>query len=425
MSIISLPRNRPARPLVGAAAAVGLCLAAVLPAGAADYVIRSGDVLDFSIPSLQIQRRLTVGPDRMVSVPLAGDIRADGVPVAELSRQIRTAFSGKAYTLRTIDGKEIPTAITPEEIVVTVAEYRPVYINGDVSKPGSQAFRPGMTVRQAVALSGGYDLVHFRLDNPFSQIYDLRADYDAVWIDTLRLSARIRRLRAALKLPALPPGAPERLQNPLSPETTAAIERAQNEEIEAKLTQVGDQIQSIARQIDGQNQRLKTLQTQAEKEQQGAQLDASEEQRISELVQRGTAAITRAADARRLSLLSATRLLQVEVQGDQVRKETAEYRQTSQRLGNELTLTLNQDLEASTALLAKAVSKRDRLWQKIVYSGTLQSQLVSGPANAPEIFISREIGGGWKRLPAEEDASLEPGDVIEVRLRIATPEPGR
>ena len=47
---------------------------------------------------------------------------------------------------------------TGERVVVaTVVEYRPIYVNGDVSKPGEHPFRPQMTVRQAVALSGGYD----------------------------------------------------------------------------------------------------------------------------------------------------------------------------------------------------------------------------------------------------------------------------
>jgi polysaccharide biosynthesis/export protein len=413
------------RPRAGLAAALACWLAAGGPAAAADYVIRAGDVLDFSIPSLQLQRRLSVGPDKMISLPLAGDIRADGVPLSELAKQIKSAFSGKAYTMRTIDGKEIPTAVTPEEIVVTVAEYRPVYVNGDVSKPGAQGFRPGMTVRQAVALSGGYDLVHFRLDNPFAQIYDMRADYEAAWVDYLRLTARIKRVRSALGLPPPPPGPPETLKNPLTPVATATIEKAQDEEIGAKLTQTNDQIKSIARQIDGEDLRLKTLTSQSEKEQQGAQLDASEEQRISDLVQRGTAPISRAADARRLSLLSATRVLQVDVQADAVRKETADFKQTSQRLANELTLYLNQELEACTSQLVKATAKRDRLWQKIVYSGVLQSQLVSGPTNAPEIFISRMVDQNWQRLPADEDSSLDPGDVVDVRLRIATPEAGR
>lgn len=44
--------------------------------------------------------------------------------------------------------------VTPDQVMLANSEFRPVYLNGDVAKPGEQTFRPGMTVRQAVALAG-------------------------------------------------------------------------------------------------------------------------------------------------------------------------------------------------------------------------------------------------------------------------------
>ncbi|MBT6830122.1 MAG: polysaccharide export protein, partial [Rhodospirillaceae bacterium] len=37
-----------------------------------------------------------------------------------------------------------------------VTNYRPFYIYGQVNKPGSYPYVSGMTVRQAIALAGGY-----------------------------------------------------------------------------------------------------------------------------------------------------------------------------------------------------------------------------------------------------------------------------
>ena len=42
-------------------------------------------------------------------------------------------------------------------------EQRPVYLNGDVSRPGEQRYRLGLTVRQTIALAGGYDIMRFRM----------------------------------------------------------------------------------------------------------------------------------------------------------------------------------------------------------------------------------------------------------------------
>ena len=77
--------------------------------------------------------------------------------------------------------------IDPEEITVDIAEYRPVYVSGDVSKPGELGYRVGMTVRQVVALAGGYDLLRFRADrDPTMELADLRGDYETLWTEFAR-----------------------------------------------------------------------------------------------------------------------------------------------------------------------------------------------------------------------------------------------
>ena len=39
---------------------------------------------------------------------------------------------------------------------VHVSKYRPFYINGQVSNPNSYPYRPGLTVRQAISIAGGF-----------------------------------------------------------------------------------------------------------------------------------------------------------------------------------------------------------------------------------------------------------------------------
>ncbi len=42
------------------------------------------------------------------------------------------------------------------QVTVTIDEYRNFYVNGMVEKPGGYPFSPGLTVRKAVTLAGGF-----------------------------------------------------------------------------------------------------------------------------------------------------------------------------------------------------------------------------------------------------------------------------
>ena len=81
--------------------------------------------------------------------------------------------------------------LTADEVTLSVAEYRPVYVNGDVAKPGQQTFRAGLNVRQALALAGEYDVMRFRAKDPFLESADLRSEYISPWTDFAREQIRI------------------------------------------------------------------------------------------------------------------------------------------------------------------------------------------------------------------------------------------
>ncbi len=145
----------------------GVSLAALLllaPASAwSAYKLQPGDILDISITGApDFKHRSPIGLEGDVSIPLVGQMEVRGLTVAEAREKIIRSLSNKIYHQRTLDGMEVPQRIVPDTIIVTVADYRPVYLNGDVSKPGEQPFRPGITVRHAVAVAGGYDALQMR-----------------------------------------------------------------------------------------------------------------------------------------------------------------------------------------------------------------------------------------------------------------------
>ena len=78
-----------------------------------------------------------------VSVPLIGTVRAAGLT----SREMADAISAELKRRKLFQDPSV---------VVEVTSYRPVFILGEVSKPGQYPFQPGMTVLTAVAVAGGF-----------------------------------------------------------------------------------------------------------------------------------------------------------------------------------------------------------------------------------------------------------------------------
>ena len=77
-----------------------------------------------------------------IAYPLIGEVEAGGKTVRELERLV-------GMKLR--DGY-----LKKPKVSIEVVNYRPFYILGEVKRPGSYAYVEGMTIVNAVAMSGGF-----------------------------------------------------------------------------------------------------------------------------------------------------------------------------------------------------------------------------------------------------------------------------
>lgn len=82
-----------------------------------------------------------IDPSGFVSLPLAGTVKAAGLNQQELEQALITKYSG-GY-------------LKDPKITVGIAEFRPFYIVGEVSKPGAYPYTGGLTVLSAIAIAGG------------------------------------------------------------------------------------------------------------------------------------------------------------------------------------------------------------------------------------------------------------------------------
>jgi len=119
---------------------------AAYAAGAKPYVIGSLDVLDIKVWNApNLSGFFEVGPDGMISMPLIGEIRGDGVTKEEITKTIREKLASAVFT-------------EPPEVNVQVARVnsKKYYIFGGVNRPGEFPLLGSMTVLDAFATAGGF-----------------------------------------------------------------------------------------------------------------------------------------------------------------------------------------------------------------------------------------------------------------------------
>lgn len=108
------------------------------------YRLASGDVVTIRVLGEDDLKRekIRLSDAGTISFPIIGEIRVLGKRVTELEALIADGLRGK-YLLNPV-------------VSVTIEEYRPFFMNGQVEKPGAYPFVPGLTIRKAVSVAGGF-----------------------------------------------------------------------------------------------------------------------------------------------------------------------------------------------------------------------------------------------------------------------------
>jgi polysaccharide export outer membrane protein len=110
----------------------------------APYSLGAGDqlrIITFGEETLTCDFR--VNDSGNVALPLVGTVHAAGLSSAELEAAVARALQRS-------------NLVREPSVSVEVTAYRPIFVLGEVNKPGQFAYQPGMTVVTAVALAGGF-----------------------------------------------------------------------------------------------------------------------------------------------------------------------------------------------------------------------------------------------------------------------------
>lgn len=120
-----------------------------------------GDKIEVDVVGLpeayrQVNGSFTIQSDGTVSVPIAGSFPAAGATGSELADKIAQALV-------------MPSLFNqPPKVTVEVNSPQSYYVLGEVSKPGSYPYEPGLNSASAVATAGG---VTYRGNQDYGVIY--------------------------------------------------------------------------------------------------------------------------------------------------------------------------------------------------------------------------------------------------------------
>jgi polysaccharide biosynthesis/export protein len=395
---------------------VGLILSTIQSAKA-EYRVSVGDMLEITVAGVaDLRHKAPVQLDGTLSLPLVGNVQVSGLPLLQIEAKVRAALATKVFRQKTADGRETALVIEPDQVTVVVAEYRPIYVSGDVSKPGEYPYRPNITARQAIAVAGGYDIMHMRMDNPYLESADLRGEYASLWTEFAQEQAHLWRIKSEL-------GEGSQISQrvlmdvPLPKATITGIVDAETEYLKTRQGDYQREKSFLQRGVREADEEVRVLSDQQQREEQGLQADQEELQKVSDLFVRGTLPSPRVTEARRAVLLSATRKLQTAAQLTQAKQQQDEMARKLEKLDDQRRLDLLRELEETSVKLNQIREKLQSVGDKLRYTAMVRSQLARGAGTRPDIVVIRAGDKGEERLSASEGFELKPGDTVDVALQ--------
>lgn len=107
------------------------------------YLLGTGDMVRIQVydeKDLYLETR--VSDTGTISYPFLGELAVKGISLAKLEALITSRLKGDYL-------------INPK-VSIDMIEYRQFYVNGEIENAGGFPYQPGLTVRKAISLAGGF-----------------------------------------------------------------------------------------------------------------------------------------------------------------------------------------------------------------------------------------------------------------------------
>jgi len=348
-----------------------------------------------------------IGADGSLSLPFIGQLPADGRTTADLSADI-----GKK--MQVLFGlKDLPSAS------VEIAEYRPVYLSGDVQTPGAYPYAPGLTVLKAVSFGGG-----LRRADPgqrFARDF-LRSEGEAAVYVAERNRLLIRRARITAEMTGateieMPKELVKSEEARAIMESEKALMASREKRQRLQLTALADLKSLLENEIDSLAKKSETQTRQLE-------LVQGDLSKVDTLAEKGLAISSRrlALEQRTADLQAA--LLDIDTASLKAKQDINKASQDETNLTNDRDAELAQELQNTEqeldTLALKLGTSRDLMSEALMQSADAAT-LKNGLSTANIGYsILRTVKGKTEQIRATETTPVLPGDVVKVEASLAT-----
>lgn len=343
----------------------------------------------------------TVGPSGAISLPFVGSLQASGKTPEEMGKEIAERLQ-QQLALRSQ-----PSAS------VEIAQYRPVFVSGDISTPGSYPFAPNLTVLKAVSLAGGLRRSESgqRFARDFINAQGDMAVYDS---QRARLIARYARLQAEAQGTADIPMPKELEKVPNAQDlirSETALMKQRRDRYELQLKALADQKALLQSEVE-------SLQKKSETQNRQLEINQTDRDKIRGLNEQGLALTSRMISAEERTAEIQSQLLDIDTNILRARQQINQANQDEVNLRNDWEAQRAKDMQDTDAELEKLnlqlTTSRQLMGEAMAQSAEALKFDPTGRSTNIKYSIIRDDGNGPKEIAANETTAVQPGDVIKV-----------
>ncbi|MGS1097646.1 polysaccharide biosynthesis/export family protein [Aquamicrobium terrae] len=407
------------------AATVFVLLATLAGASAqtdGDYLLDTMDRLHIRIAEWQsaegalrdwstLNGEYTVGPSGAVSMPFVGQLPARGKTVGELATAIGDQLQ-----------QRLGLSDRPEASV-EIAEFRPIFIAGDVQTPGKYPYGPQLTVLKALSLAGGLRRSDAGGLGGARDFLNAQGNHGVLIAQRNGLLARRARLIAEAE-------GKDEIDFPDELRKSEAGRKLINDETALKAARerrlrlqlaghddlkklLSSEIESLQQKIATQNRQLELLRTELKS--------------IGNLQEKGLVVNQRILSLEQSNAELEGKILDMETASLRAKQDIAKTTQDETSLQNERATEIARDRQQTEADLQELDMKMQ------MYSGLMMEALERAPAAAANaqdgaepmvrFRITRTDADGQSvETEAKENTAVLPGDVVKVEVAVPQPE---
>jgi polysaccharide export outer membrane protein len=142
------------------------------PAGSREYLLQPNDEIEIKLPYYPtLNEVMRIRPDGKIQLQLVGAVQAEGLSPEELQTQLHERY---AHWLKVPEVSVIVRSVTTQnirvgkgtgraglsnlqpEVIARTFQAPQIFVGGEVARPGVLAYRPGLSLVQALVEAGGH-----------------------------------------------------------------------------------------------------------------------------------------------------------------------------------------------------------------------------------------------------------------------------